>query len=63
MKLHEITEQSKKRAEEIIKREGEGILVPVYSVLITDENGRVRRIIHDHLNGVRHMYTDDLNNK
>lgn len=63
MKLHEITEQSKKRAEEIIKREGEGILVPVYSVLITDENGRVRRIIHDHLNRVRHIDTDDLNNK
>lgn len=52
MKINDVTAHSKKRAEEIAKREG-GFLVPVYAVVKTDNEGRVMSVTHDRLQDVK----------
>ncbi|WP_080871745.1 hypothetical protein [Oceanobacillus timonensis] len=54
MNTKNITEQSKIRAEKIAKENG-GFLVPVYSVIKTDDKGRAMNITHDHLNDVKYI--------
>ncbi|MFH6684897.1 hypothetical protein RI119_18720 [Bacillus amyloliquefaciens] len=51
MKINEVTEKSKERAKGIAERDG-GFLVPIYTVVKTDEEGRVISVTHDHLNSI-----------
>lgn len=51
MKIKEVSEKSRERAEGIAERDG-GFLVPVYAVVKTDKEGRVISVTHDHLNNV-----------
>lgn len=54
MKINEVTEKSKRRAEKIAEREG-GFLVPVYAVVKTNEEDRVMSVTHDHLHYVAYI--------
>lgn len=51
MNIHEISLNSKKKAEAIAQVQG-GIVVPVYAVIKTDEMGRVQSITQDRLDEV-----------
>lgn len=51
MKIEDITNNSKLRAENISELDG-GFLVPVYAVVKTDSEGNVMSITHDHLNDI-----------
>lgn len=58
MNIEQITAKSKKRAEEIAKRDG-GVLVPVYAVVKLDGSGNVQSITHDKLNDLYKIHTED----
>ncbi|CDQ21674.1 hypothetical protein [Halobacillus karajensis] len=57
MTIKEVTEASKKRAEELAEKHG-GFIVPVYSVVKTDEEDKVMRVIHDHLDYIDEITKD-----
>ena len=54
MTTDEVKRESYKRAKQNAKEQG-GMVVPVYSVVETDADGRIKRVTHEHLNFVDYI--------